>query len=107
MGSGSQRHGEARRSLKRWSALPLVMPPVADRIDPPKASRPQGTGWRIFTRVFDWDIVFTWRAVVIAMAVMSFLLLVRGARIAFEAVNPRLEQVAATLGASPLRVFGP
>jgi molybdate transport system permease protein len=54
---------------------------------------------------FDLEMVFTWRAVVIAMAVMSFPLLVRGARIAFEAVNPRLEQVAATLGASPLRVF--
>jgi molybdate transport system permease protein len=40
-----------------------------------------------------------------AMAVMSFPLLVRGARIAFEAVNPRLEQVATTLGASPFRVF--
>ena len=40
-----------------------------------------------------------------AMAVMSFPLLVRDARIAFEAVNPRLEQVATTLGASPFRVF--
>ncbi len=40
-----------------------------------------------------------------AMAVMSFPLLVRGARIAFEAVSPRLEQVAATLGASPIRIF--
>jgi molybdate transport system permease protein len=37
--------------------------------------------------------------------VMSFPLLVRGARIAFESVDPRLEQVAATLGASPLRIF--
>jgi molybdate transport system permease protein len=51
------------------------------------------------------ELVFTWRAVVVAMAVMSFPLLVRGARIAFEAVRPRLEQVATTLGASPLRVF--
>ena len=41
----------------------------------------------------------------VAMAVMSFPLLVRGARIAFEAVNPRLEHVATTLGATPLRVF--
>jgi ABC-type molybdate transport system permease subunit len=32
-------------------------------------------------------------------------LLVRGTRIALEAVSPRLEQVATTLGASPLRVF--
>ena len=50
-------------------------------------------------------MVFTWRAVVVAMAVMSFPLLVRSARVAFEEVNPRLEQIARTLGASNSRVF--
>jgi molybdate transport system permease protein len=49
--------------------------------------------------------VFTWRAVVLATAVMSFPLLVRTARVAFEGVNPRLEHVARTLGAGPWRVF--
>jgi len=39
------------------------------------------------------------------MAVMSFPLLVRAARASFSEVNPRLEQVAATLGASPVRIF--
>jgi molybdate transport system permease protein len=39
------------------------------------------------------------------MAVMSFPLLVRGARVAFEGVDPRLEQIARTLGASDARVF--
>jgi molybdate transport system permease protein len=51
------------------------------------------------------DIVFTWRAVVVAQAVMSFPFLVRSARIAFETVNPRLEQIARTLGAGPFRTF--
>jgi molybdate transport system permease protein len=36
---------------------------------------------------------------------MSFPLLVRTARVAFEGVNPRLEHVARTLGAGPWRVF--
>jgi molybdate transport system permease protein len=36
---------------------------------------------------------------------MSFPLLVRTARVAFENVNPRLEQVARTLGSGPWRVF--
>jgi molybdate transport system permease protein len=53
----------------------------------------------------DLSIVFTWRAVVIAMAVMSFPLLVRTARVAFEGVNPRMEQVARTLGSGQLSVF--
>jgi molybdate transport system permease protein len=41
----------------------------------------------------------------VATAVMSFPLLVRTARVAFENVSPRLEQVARTLGAGPWRVF--
>src|SRR6185503_570091 len=57
-------------------------------------------------RTFGWEIVFTWRGVVVATAVMSFPLLVRTARVAFEGVNPRLERVACTLGAGPWRVFG-
>jgi molybdate transport system permease protein len=37
--------------------------------------------------------------------VMSFPVLVRTARLAFEEINPRLEQVARTLGANRWRVF--
>jgi molybdate transport system permease protein len=36
---------------------------------------------------------------------MSFPLLVRSARVGFDSVNPRLEQIANTLSASPFRVF--
>jgi molybdate transport system permease protein len=52
------------------------------------------------------EIVFTWRAVVIACAVMSFPLLVRTAQTAFEEVNARFENIARTLGANEWRVFG-
>jgi molybdate transport system permease protein len=51
------------------------------------------------------DVVFTWRAVLIALGVMSFPLLVRSTRVAFEQVNPRLENIARTLGASDWKVF--
>lgn len=86
-------------------ALPLVMPPVATGLILLKVLGRHGPVGEFLYKHLDWDIVFTWRAVVAAMAVMSFPLLVRGSRIAFEAVSPRLEQVATTLGASPLRVF--
>lgn len=84
--------------------LPLVLPPVA-------------TGFLLLQlfgrnsvvgRGFDAlgiPIIFTWRAVVIAMAVMSFPLMVLTVRAGFEQVDRRFEQVAATLGAGPLRVF--
>jgi molybdate transport system permease protein len=54
---------------------------------------------------FGIDLVFTWRAVVLAMAVMGLPLFVRAARDGFEQVDRRYEQIAATLGASPARVF--
>jgi len=86
-------------------ALPLVIPPVATGLLLLKLLGRRGPlgGWVEAT--FGWEIVFTWRGVVIATAVMSFPLLVRTARVAFEGVNPRLEAVARTLGAGPWRVF--
>jgi molybdate transport system permease protein len=84
--------------------LPLVVPPVATGLILLKLLGRRGLIGKLL-RHWNIEVVFTWKAVVIAMAVMSFPLLVRGARIAFEAVNPRFESVAATLGANPLRVF--
>lgn len=86
-------------------ALPLVIPPVATGLILLKLLGRRGLvgGW--LERTFGWEIVFTWRGVAVATAVMSFPLLVRTARVAFEGVNPRLEQVARTLGAGPWRMF--
>ena len=87
--------------LETLVALPLVMPPVATGLILLKLLGRRGP----IGRWLDFDIVFTWRAVVVAMMVMSFPLLVRTARIAFEEVNPRFEQIARTLGAGEVRVF--
>lgn len=50
-------------------------------------------------------LAFNWTGAVLAAAVMAFPLMVRAIRLAFEAVDPGLEQAAATLGAAPLWVF--
>jgi molybdate transport system permease protein len=86
-------------------ALPLVLPPVATGLILLKLLGRRGVLGGFLHDRLGLDVVFTWRAVVVAMAVMSFPLLVRGARVAFEAVDPRLEQIARTLGASDARVF--
>ena len=86
-------------------SLPLVMPPVATGLILLKLLGRRGTIGRFFHDALDLDIVFTWRAVLVSLSVMSFPLLVRSARVAFEEVNPRLEQIARTLGASNARVF--
>ena len=51
------------------------------------------------------ELAFTRTAAVLAAGVMGFPLLVRSVRLAVELVDPRLEAAAATLGASPARVF--
>ena len=50
-------------------------------------------------------LAFTTQGAVLASAVMSFPLLVRSMRQGFEAVEPRLQEAAQTLGAGRLRVF--
>ena len=86
-------------------ALPLVMPPVATGLILLRLFGRRGPIGS-FLHDLGIDVIFTWRAVVLAMMVMSFPLLVRAARVAFESVNPRLEQIARTLGAGEARVFG-
>ncbi len=85
-------------------ALPMVMPPVATGLILLRLLGRRGVLGPGLERL-GLDVVFTWKAVVAAMMVMSFPLLVRGARIALDDVNPRLEQVARSLGASEARVL--
>jgi molybdate transport system permease protein len=86
-------------------SLPLVMPPVATGLILLRLLGRRGPIGSFLYEHFDLDVVFTWRAVVIALGVMSLPLLVRSARVAFQELDPRLEQIARTLGASRVRVF--
>lgn len=84
--------------------LPLVMPPVATGLILLKLFGKRGPLGRWLYEL-GIEIVFNWKGVLVAMAVMSFPLLVRSTRTSFSEVNPRLEQIAATLGVSDLKVF--
>ncbi len=86
-------------------SLPLVMPPVATGLILLKLFGRRGAVGGFLHDHFNLDVVFTWRGVLVALGVMSLPLLVRSARVAFEEVNPRLEQIGRTLGAGNLRVF--
>lgn len=101
----ARRDWPGKSFVETFISLPLVMPPVATGLILLNLFGRRGTlgGW--LHRQFSLDIIFTWRGVLLALGVMSFPLLVRSARVAFEEVNPRLEQIARTLGASHWRVF--
>jgi molybdate transport system permease protein len=100
----ARRNWPGKSLIETLVTLPIVMPPVATGLLLLQTFGRRRVLGRILDR-FGIDVVFTWKAVVIAMMVMSIPLLLRAARTAFEEVNPRLEQIAATLGASPLRIF--
>ncbi len=91
--------------VETFVALPLVMPPVATGLILLELFGRRGTIGNLLHDKLNLDVIFTWRAVLLALCVMSFPLLVRSARVAFEGVNPRLEQIARTLGAGHGRVF--
>lgn len=93
-----------RAALETLVSMPLVMPPVATGLILLLLLSRRGPLGGVLAR-FGVEIVFTWKAVVIAMAVMGFPLLVRTALAGFEQVNVRYERVAATLGARPFRIF--
>ena len=85
-------------------SLPLVIPPVATGLLLLWLFGRRGPIGRVLQTI-GIDVVFTARAVVIAMALMGLPLLVRTARAGFEQVTRRYEQIAETLGAGPWRVF--
>ena len=78
-------------------SLPLVLPPTAVGYLLLRMFAEQGPLGRE-TLGFDLGILLTWKAVVVACAVMSAPLVVRTARVSFEAVDPRYEGMARTLG---------
>ena len=85
-------------------SLPLVLPPVATGLlllwlfgrRSPLGQALDAVGI---------EVVFTWKAVVIALMVVSFPLVARSVRSGIEQVDRRYEDLAATLGATPFRIL--
>jgi molybdate transport system permease protein len=100
----ARRRFPGRAIVETLVTLPLVVPPVATGLVLLSLIGRRGPFGAFLDRI-GVDLVFTWRAVVLAMTIMGLPLVVRTARAAFEQVDARFEHVAATLGARPLRVF--
>ena len=84
--------------------LPLVLPPVVVGFALLVLFGTQGPVGRVLEPL---GIVFAfrWTGAALAAAIMGFPLLVRAIRLGIEAVDPRLEAAARTLGAGRARVF--
>jgi molybdate transport system permease protein len=85
--------------------LPLVLPPVVTGLALLKWFGRRGACGSWLHDTLGLDLIFTWRAVVLALAVMSLPLLVLASKSAFEEVDQTFEQIARTLGAGEWRIF--
>lgn len=100
----ARKHFPGKIVIESLVMLPLVVPPVV-------------TGYLLLLLLgrrgllgplFDFlhlPIAFTWRGAAVAQAVIALPIIVLALRVAFEAIDPDLEQAAATEGASPTRIF--
>ena len=100
----ARRSFAGRSFVETLCTLPLVMPPVATGLILLRLLGRRSPIGRALDAV-GIEVVFTWKAVVVAMAVMSLPIILLTAKAGFQQLNPRFEQMAASLGASPLRVF--
>ncbi len=103
-------------ALARWSFvgkqvlngivhLPLVLPPVVTGYLLLLTFGRRGPVGEFLEQTFGIIVAFRWTGAVLAAAIMAFPLMVRAIRLSIEAVDPKLEEAASTLGASRVWVF--
>lgn len=94
-----------RNIIDALITAPMVLPPTVLGYYLLVSIGRTSTIGRLFEELTGSSLVFTKTAVVLAATVAALPLIVKSARAAIEDVDPRLAAVAATLGASPVRVF--
>ncbi len=94
-----------REFLDALLTLPLVLPPtvIGYYLLVVIGKRGWLGGW--LERSFGVNLIFTWQGAVIAASLVSFPLVLKSARTAFEAVDPQLENAARVLGLTEWAVF--
>ncbi len=85
--------------------LPLVLPPVVTGYLLLISFGRRGPIGAFLADHLGIVFAFRWTGAALACGIMGFPLMVRPIRLAIEAIDARLEQAAATLGANPARVF--
>lgn len=101
----AKREFPGKSLLNTFVMLPLVLPPVVSGYLLLILLSKNGFIGGFLFNVFKLELVFSPFAVVIAVSIISFPLLVRGIITGMESVPSALENTARTLGASPLKVF--
>lgn len=101
----AHRRFRGREILDAGFTLPMVMPPTVLGYYLLVLIGRDGPLGAWLERAFGINLIFTWQAAVIAAAVVSFPLVFKSARAAFESVDGQLEQAGRVLGLGEWAVF--
>ncbi len=85
--------------------LPMVMPPTVLGYYLLVLIGRHGPIGQFLQQHYDINLIFTWQGAVIAAAIVSFPLVFKAARAAFESLEPQYEQAARVLGISETALF--
>ena len=85
--------------------LPMVLPPTVVGFFLLRILGPRGTVGGLLLEWWDFRITMTWYAAIFSTAVVTFPLMYRTARGAFESFDPDLLYAGRTLGLSPTYLF--
>lgn len=94
-----------RNLLDTLLTLPMVLPPTVTGYYLLVAFGRNSALGAWLKNTFDINLIFTWQGAVVAAMVVTFPLVFKPARAAFEEVDPQLEQAARVLGLGEWAVF--
>lgn len=94
-----------RQVLNGLVHLPLILPPVVTGYLLLLVFGRKGPVGAALESLFGITLAFRWTGAALACAIMAFPLMVRAIRLAIEAVDPKLEDAAGTLGANRFARF--
>ncbi|MFZ1468547.1 MAG: molybdate ABC transporter permease subunit [Paracoccaceae bacterium] len=101
----ARREFPGKQVLNGLVHLPLILPPVVTGYLLLLTFGRKGPVGSVLDQWFGIVLAFRWTGAALAAAIMAFPLMVRAIRLAIEAVDPKLEEAASTLGASRAWVF--
>ncbi len=101
----ARKHFWGKELLDAVLTLPMVMPPTVLGYYLLVLLGRQGVIGQFLNNHLGINLIFSWQGAVIAAAIVSFPLVFKAARAAFESLEPQYEQAARVLGISEWAIF--
>lgn len=101
----ARKHFWGKDALDAVLTLPMVMPPTVLGYYLLVLLGRNGSMGQFLSNYLGIQLIFTWQGAVVAAAIVSFPLVFKAARAAFESLDPQYEQAARVLGISESAVF--